>query len=203
MRTFSPARLQSLRDRARRPATLPADVSDGWVRSAADPMELLPLFKPLRLRHGYVLRAYQRVSGADARSVVFAMPADAPLADYPPPAEHAERKFTRYLEGDGSPKSYAMASILTRELLECGAVRHGCWWGLEKLIGETEALYWTWMEESPCPPTVRTDGGSVSVTFCTYTAAGPERITKYTDTYELGQYTFVTDGAVIAMRRVV
>ena len=177
VKTYSPSPIEAARLRAR---VLPHET---------DPARLFAFFKPLRLEQGCVLRAYRYVSGEDSHGTVCAVT-----------PEGEDRRFTKYIRGNGSPRSYLLASILTRELLEFGANRHGRWWSLERLIDCPPAGDWKWTEEPPrtWSPVVQVTATIVTVTFHTHSTAELERIITYTDTYERGQYSFVTDGAVIA-----
>ena len=129
----------------------------GWRKSKADPMRLLAVFPPLRMKTGHVLRAYQYMHGGNGNGMVWAMPAAAPfpepadcssvnlgmiLDDVPKPAGAVEPM--PLIEGDGTPWSYLCASLLARELLEFGAYWHGSSWGDHRLVGRAP-----WVEPWP------------------------------------------------------
>lgn len=197
-KTFSAVALE----RRRRSITVsPGIGSQGWNKSTADPMLLLNAYKPLRIRSGYVLRAYQYISGEDGNGVIYAMPSDSAFPEppecesagarflHPPLPRHADRSFMSYIEGGDSVRSYMLASILARELLEFGARRHGCSWSLERLIpGDLDV-------QLP-PPAVELDQNGVKVLFSTCDNRG--RVVQYTDTYEFDRYTFRMDAMVVA-----
>jgi hypothetical protein len=152
------------------------------------------------MKAGYVLRAYRYISGEDGNAVVYVMPSDSPFPEpehcelasnaflRPPVPEHADRAVMRYIEGPVSLRSYLLASVLARELLEFGARRHGCSWSLERIL------------ETAGPdlqgPTVELSGAEATVTFCTRTGQG--RVVQYTDRYQAGAYTFHMDAIVVA-----
>lgn len=124
----------------------------GWSKVAVNPMDLLAVFEPLRIKEGYLLRAYQLRAGGDGNGVVWAMPAD---ASFPEPEEcnrqhnmvpvpgvvigaprppDALDDFMSVIEGDGSPWSYLCASLFRRETLELGARWHGVSWGARTIL---------------------------------------------------------------------
>ncbi len=113
---------------------------EGWSKSRYDPNRLLEMFQPLRLRQGYVLRAYLYREHGNGNGVVWAMPEDAEfpepkdcpilethLLKAPKPSEALDDAMEA-IEGDGSPWSYLGASLLRREFREFGAAWHGCRW---------------------------------------------------------------------------
>ena len=88
---------------------------DGWSKSSINPIDVLAVFEPLRIKDGYILRAYQHREGNDGHGVVWAMPVD---ADFPAPGNAqltenvlfgspkpptALEDFMEVIEGDDSP----------------------------------------------------------------------------------------------------
>jgi len=144
--TFPAKKIAQLRRRASTAAELPDEVPEGWSKSAIDPMAVLALFKPLRIKDGYVLRAYQFRSGGNGNGFVWAMPVDAEFPDpeecprqkgvflAPPKPPLALDNVMDAIDGDGSPWSYMCASILARELAEFGAMWHGCDWNTHRIL---------------------------------------------------------------------
>jgi hypothetical protein len=141
-------------------------------------MKLLAVFEPLRIKDGFVLRAYQYREGGNGNGVVWAMPLDTtfPNPDYclrledrflaPPKPTAAVDDVMEVIEGDGSPWSYLCASLLGREIYEFGAMWHGCSWGTHKILGKNpwaankpskrtwedmlgDRAKWTWQESEP------------------------------------------------------
>ena len=82
--TFKAKKISQLRRRASKAAELPDDVPSGWSRSNVDPMGVLDVFKPLQLKDGFVLKAYQFREGGNGNGFVWAMPTD---ADFPDPED--------------------------------------------------------------------------------------------------------------------
>jgi hypothetical protein len=154
MNSFSIIRVNRLRRAAERarevlwPRDRPTDsFTSGWFRSSVDPEKLLGVFKALRLKEGFGLRAYEFRGDMGGNGVIWAVPVDAPvlepdecpklegvfLGDPKPPGAV---ELMSVIEGDGSPWSYFSASILAREAVEFGAVWHGRSWSSHTILGK-------------------------------------------------------------------
>jgi hypothetical protein len=217
--------LEKIRDLCRAAAKLSEPVEgqsepQGWSKSRVDPARLVEIFKPLRVRKGFVLRAYVFREEANGNGVVWAMPEEAEfpapqdcpaleshMLKAPKPSEALDDAMEA-IEGDGSAWSYMAASLLRRELLEFGALWHGCNWRTHVVLGDdpwkagqatesdpTErpasgAEQWKWFEPRPTQwsPQVRVEGDRVSVVFYTYSGLGKEAVYRHTDTYRAGKY---------------
>jgi len=119
---------------------------------------VVKFFEPLRIKPGYVLRAYVFHENGNANGVVWALPQDAPFPapDAVPVLEQhlfkapkpwdAIDDFMDAIEGNGSSWSYLAASILRRELNEFGASWHGIQWGSHCIL-ETDP----WRQPNPNP----------------------------------------------------
>jgi len=212
--------LNALRRRAQRAALPPVHGPDGWSVSPIDPMRVLSVFDTLGIRPGYVLRGYQYRTGDDGNGMVWAMPLSEPLPppeSYPRLPEHlldapkppaALDNVMEAIVGDGSPLSYACASVLARELAEFAARWHGTSWGAERILGglprpdtsrevgsrSPTDSYWTWRQPKPVrwPPQVTVTCERVDVTFHVLRIVGTECITRITDSFRVGHYTFTT-----------
>ena len=146
--TFTAKKLTQLRRRASKAAQLPEDVPSGWSKSAVDPMAVLGIFKSLRIKEGYLLRAYQFREGGNGNGFVWAVPVDGEFPDpedcprlegaflEPPQPPDALGDFMDAIDGDGSPWSYMCASLLARELAEFGAMWHGCDWDTHYVLDD-------------------------------------------------------------------
>jgi hypothetical protein len=181
-------------------------------------MPLLAAFNPLRLKVGFVLRAYHFRSGGNGNGLLFAAPTDAPflnptqcdrdLAKFakPPIPPSAVSDLMSVIEGDGSPWSYLCASIFAREAAEFGALWHGCTWSDHWIIDAQPAKdeeppeTWQWFEAEPQEwrPTVTTGADRITVTFHTYSGQGGSHITRRVDTYQPDSYCFEADSVVLA-----
>jgi len=155
---FPAAKIRVLREAAAKVVQSPLEGPEGWAKCAIDPQKLLEPFKPLRLRSGLVLRAYQFKEEGNGNGVVWAMPAD---AEFPEPKDcptlenhllKAPKPFEALddvmeaIEGDGTPWSYLAASLLRREFSDFGAIWHGTNWALHFVHDEDP-----WMADPPKP----------------------------------------------------
>jgi hypothetical protein len=216
--SFSSAQVNALRDAASDASELPRDIADGWIRSSVDPMNVLAAFDALRIRPGFVLRAYVFTEGDNGNGIVWAMPVSADFPDPaqcsrlenrfldPPKPDGALDNYMDAIEGDGTPWSYLSASILARELGEFGARWHGCNWGTHTILGaspwedasglklDEPAAAWTWKEKMPTDwlPTVTVRADRVGVRFYTFTGFHQEAIVRHTDSYKAGCYGFTS-----------
>ena len=149
---FSIAKIRKLREEAVKVTQVLQDGPNGWSKSAVDPNKVLELFKPLRLRKGYVLRAYQYKEEGNGNGVVWAMPVDTEfpepkdcpilenhLLKAPQPSEALD-DVMEAIEGDGTPWSYLAASLLRREMSEFGAAWHGVHWSLHFVLDEDPGM---------------------------------------------------------------
>ncbi len=148
----SAAKIKELRQKVVE-LTLPGEDDDpepeGWSKSWHDPLKVVELFRPLRVKKDHVLRAYLHREGGNGFGVVWALPAD---AEYPDPKDcpRLEHHYLRLpkpwnalddtmeaIEGDDSAWSYLAASLLRRELGEFGALWHGIKWGTHTLLDDS------------------------------------------------------------------
>jgi len=147
LKTFPANRIAELRSRASRAAQTPEDCPEDWSISTVDPMNVLAVFRSLRIKDGFVLRAYQFRDGGNGNGFVWAMPVGAAFPDPeecprledtflgPPKPPAALDNVMDAIDGDGTPWSYMCASILARELSDFGAMWHGCCWGTHTVLG--------------------------------------------------------------------
>lgn len=237
---FTVARIEGLRRRAAkasRPdptaiAALPPEIQrkvpsdlqpdafgpQGWSKSNIDPMQVLRMFKALRMREGYVLRAYQYRAGDNGNGFVWAMPADAPFPEPdqctrsaggfldPPRPEHTLDDTMEAIDGDATAWSYMSASMLARALGELGAIWHGCDWSTHDLIDgdprrKWKALDWQWERRAPnhWQPRVVQSASRTTVTFHTVSGLAQWTIYRHVDTYPGRGYTFTTKSTVLAI----
>jgi hypothetical protein len=119
-----------------------ADKPSGWIKSKTDPKNILDFFAPeLGLKEGFVLRAYRSLSRLGNEGRVYAMPKN---SHFPEPSEcmvdnvprppEALEDVMLAIEGDGTPQSYLLASVLAREMAGFGAVWHGVNWSEKQII---------------------------------------------------------------------
>jgi hypothetical protein len=218
---YSAKEIEILRHRASAQQVNPDKYPNGWSKSKIDPMKVLDAFSSLKIKKGFMLRAYQYVSNGNGNGVVWAMPEDSP---FPEPNECPKLKDTEIecprpsaalddvmeaVEGDGSEFSYVSASLFAREISEFGAFWHGCSWSSHTIIDEKspsdeftfeEIDNWDWSEEKPKEwrPSATKVSHNILVNFYTYTGLVPAGIVCHTDTFSLDSYCFISDHRMIA-----
>jgi hypothetical protein len=143
---FTAEQIRAWRSRLDELAELPESTPSGWSKSRVDPAKLLTVFPDLKVRQGYVLRAYQFKEDGNANGFVWALPADAayPAPDEcpkleshalnPPKPFDALDDLMEAIAGDDSIDSYLHASLLKRQFREFGAAWHGVQWGTHFVI---------------------------------------------------------------------
>jgi hypothetical protein len=213
---YSAKELEVFRSKASAQQANPDEYPNGWSKSKIDPMKVIEAFSSLKIKKGFVLRAYQYISGCNGNGVVWAMPEDSifpepdkchnlekTALECPRPQEALE-DIMEVVEGDGSDLSYIAASLFAREISEFGAIWHGCSWSSHHIIDDQfssdeftleEMDDWDWSEEKPREwrPSVTKTNHNVIVNFYTYTGLAPAGIVRNTDTYAIGSYRFTSD----------
>ena len=146
MTVFPISKINALRKKAEQASKPSEDAPPGWAKSRLDPMKLLAVFKALRIKPGFVLRAYQFTEGGNGNGIIWAMAADAPFPE-PDECQKLEDRFLQpprppcafdnlldAIDGDGTPWSFMSASLFAREAAEFGAMWHGCDWSTHKVL---------------------------------------------------------------------
>ena len=150
---FPAAELEAVRNTTPGEWHGPDDTRYGGIwKSTVDPMQVLAGFTSLRVRDGYVLRAYVSRTTFDSRVWVFAMPADRPFPgpnvrvtnvgpitrtfDYtgsviPPEGDEA---IMAYIESDGSPRSYLEAMVFEHEVTSFAEYSHSLNWSSRTIL---------------------------------------------------------------------
>jgi len=188
-----------------------------WRKSELNPTTLVDYFGSLRLKPGYVLRAYERHVAPDSWGIVWAVPANSPFPEprvngngKPVKPDGALDNVMEAIEGDGSPYSYLCASVLARELeqfatlspesewLNCFVLDGDPWSGTNgvahTLKGQgftRERDSWKWIGQQPgiWRPSVFMSERSVTVVFHAFSGVGRQRIITFEDRYLRGSYT--------------
>jgi hypothetical protein len=210
--TFPASKVKQVREQAQKAIDLGQPTHKGWAKSGADPMKLLPAFAPLRIKEGFVLRAYQFCEGGNGNGIVWAMPANAEFPD-PEKCPKVKDRFheapkppaalddvMEVVQGDDSPWSYLAASLLQRELKEFGAMWHGTNWNTHRVLGENplkadsgegrvivdrpsgKPEEWKWVEREPRQWNPQVRTEKDSVTVTFYTYSGHQKQTIYRHT---------------------
>jgi hypothetical protein len=145
---FSAAKLEDIRKKSRKVTQIldPTNIPEGWSKSTLDPQKLLGFFKQLKLREGFVLRAYQFNEEQNGESVIWALPVD---AEFPEPADCPRLENTgnktpkpfdalddvmQAVTGDDSAASYLAASVFRREMQSLGVLWHGMKWNTHTIL---------------------------------------------------------------------
>jgi hypothetical protein len=194
----------------------------GWHRAPYTPGRLLAVFSRLALRAGFRLAAYQFLEGGNGNGFAVVVPADRALPEPPPGLtlwsfragrvealpDWVRPDVLRFVEGDGTLRSYFEASLFARELDELGALWHGASWSTHTLITSRHQLDrrslrlqepWRWVDTEPeeWRPTVTRSAGGVRVRFYSHTALGQEVLLEHRDTFRRG-YEYTADDRAIA-----
>jgi hypothetical protein len=225
---FAAAKVDELRTEAGKLLNPPEKVPDGWSKSTVDPMKVVLAFKPLHVKKGYTLRAYQFREDLGTNAFVWAMPEKAIFPEpakcrqavkrlgflYGPKPPQALENVMEAIEGDGSAWSFLCASILQRELDEFGASWHGLSWSTHEVLDRNpwksgKAKRWAmlgkdtkWIALEPEPkewqPQVQIGKDKVTVTFYTYSGHHRQTIYRHVDTYKPGTYYLQSERKEIA-----
>jgi len=235
MDAFGIIRVTRLRNAAARARQVPDEEFPGswddvdeftgsWSRSSVDPEKFLGVFKALRLKEGFGLRAYEFRQGGNGNGVIWAVPVDAPVLEpdecprldkgfLQPPKPPGAVPLMSVIEGDDSPWSYLSASILGREAAEFGAVWHGSSWTEARILGKppwdmasldaSPSEVWEWQDAVPDPwcPTYTEQDATKVIALHVYTCLEMERIYRATDTYQSGRYECETKVEVLSIGR--
>ncbi|WP_274649041.1 hypothetical protein [Paenibacillus humicola] len=214
---FSVKKINQLRRKAERICEPVNDMlleEQKWTFINFEPVNLLKLFSSLKLKEGFVLKAYLYRTNGNGNGRIFAYPAvaahhlDHYSAEnnffYKKP-ELALENLMDAIDGDGSPWSYLSASLFAREAAEFGALWHGVNWGNHRIIekdptGTDEALMvpapdaeWQWLQARPKSwlPLVIQKPGKVTVKFYSHSEYITESIYEHTVIYQPFNYTAV------------
>ena len=146
---FTAEQIRTWRTQLAEWAAMPESAPEGWSKSRHNPEKLLTLFPELKVRQGYVLRAYQFRAEGNGNGFVWALPVDAEFPEpdecprlqghflKPPKPLDALDDLMEAIEGDDSPMSYLQASILRREWGDFGAGWHGIDWGTHTVLDDS------------------------------------------------------------------
>jgi hypothetical protein len=193
----------------------PSKLLGRWLISTVNPAAALLKLPGLRLKPGFRLVSYLYRAETDGAGVVWAIPeafgttaqlekvmvAAGDLAQ-PPKPESALLDFMQAVEGDRSPQSFIVASVLRRELQEIGALGQHRNWSYHRLIDTppTQAK-WRWRTEPPqdLSPKVRLLPDQAAVEFFTCRVTAPVALFRHIDQYPLGQYKASSMDRVVAI----
>lgn len=190
-------------------------VQDQWFISTVNPGACLLKLPGLKLMPDYRLVSYLYRHENSGVGIVWAVPEELSttaqleralvnsksITQIPRP-EGAMAHFMEALEGDRSPVSFVIASIVRRELQEFGATGDRRNWGLHTLIDQVDPQHWQWRVDQPqdLSPKVRVlPDGRAAVEFFTYRAGTPKTLYRHLDQYPLGVYKAATLDKALAI----
>ncbi|NJO42987.1 MAG: hypothetical protein HC769_15285 [Cyanobacteria bacterium CRU_2_1] len=191
-----------------------------WFLSTVNPAAALIKLPGLRLKPALRLVSYLYRAEKDGVGLVFAVPealsttaqlekalVESGNLSQPPRPEGALASFMEAIEGDRSPASFMIASLLRRELQDFGALGQQCNWSHHRLIDAVPPqAQWQWKVEQPpkdFSPKVRVlPDGQAAVEFFTCRVINPVSIYRHLDQYPMGQYRASSlDRAIAVIQR--
>ncbi|MBD1911706.1 MULTISPECIES: hypothetical protein [unclassified Leptolyngbya] len=182
----------------------PATVQDEWFVSTVNPGACFLKLPGLQMKPDYRLVSYLFRSQGQGVGVVWAVPeaystmtilekalTGKQTMAQPPKPEKALEHFMEAVEGDRTPASFLMASILRRELEEFGAMGDRKKWGQHELIDAAPAANWNWRTAQPKDlwPKVKVfDDGQAAVEFFSCRYSKPRMLYRHLDQYSPSTY---------------
>lgn len=191
------------------------NIKGKWFISSMNPGAALMKLPGVGLKPGIRLVTYLHRSGADGVGVTWALPEvmsttalleqalDSQCdAQRPPKPEAALSNVMEVFEGDRSPLSFVIASLLRRELQEFGSVGKFCNWTHHRLIDAVpNQVKWEWRVKQPpqdlSPKVLVYPDHKVAIEFFTCRVTAPVAIFQHVDQYPPNQYVAaITDRAI-------
>lgn len=190
------------------PDALPMSTTntDGWAISTINPSDVLLKLPGLMLKPRIRLVAFVYRAQEEGNGIVWAVPEEfsttthlehalalATDMNHPPHPVEALSDFMEAIEGDRTPASFVIASLLRRELLEFGALGPYRSWSYHRLIDVVpDALTAHWESDYPSnlvPKVSLLPDGRAAVEFFTCRVKPPVAICRHIDQYLADQYT--------------
>jgi hypothetical protein len=185
--------------------TLAPNTEGRWFISSTNPGTALLKLRGLKLKPDLRMVSYLHRMGADGVGVTWAVPemlsataqlekalTDSGDRTQPPHPSGALADVMEAVDGDYSPGSFMVASILQRELKEFGAMGKFCNWKHHRLIETLPAqVSWEWKIEAPkdlSPKLKVFPDSKVAIEFFTCRVVAPIAIYQHIDQYPQGQY---------------
>lgn len=183
----------------------PAAHPPQWFISTVNPAAPLMKLPGLKLKPELRLVSYLYRTEQSGVGLVWAIPealsttahlekalaASSSISQFPKP-EGALSHFMEAVEGDRSPASYLVASLLRRELQEFGATGDRSNWSYHVLLDAVPTNQrWQWRVDIPkdLAPKVRVfPDGRAAVEFFTCRTTQPKTLYRHLDQYPAGQY---------------
>jgi hypothetical protein len=177
-----------------------------WFVSTVNPAAALLKMPGLQVKPGWRLTGYLYRMDKDGVGLIFAVPEalsttaqlEKALAAsgnifQPPKPDGALSHMMDAIEGDRSPLSFMIASILRREFQEFGALAQRRNWSYHRLIETVPSqVQWQWQTDQPrdLSPKVKVlPNGQAGVEFFTCRVNKPFTIFRHLDQYPANQYS--------------
>lgn len=189
--------------------------TDGkWFISSVNPGAALSKLPGLKLKPNTRLVGYLHRTQTDGRGIIWALPESLSTTSHlekvlsatqqPPRPDGAYADVMEAIEGDHSPASYLIASILRREFQEFGAKGKACRWSHHRLIQTLPPqLTWQWQvaaSKDLSPKVLITpEAKKVAIEFFTCRTVAPVAIYQHIDQYPLEQYKATPMDRVVAV----
>lgn len=188
-----------------------------WFVSTVNPGTTLLKLPGLRLKPELRLVSYLYRSEEDGAGLIVAVPKFLSTTAYlekalqqssslshPPKPAQALSHFMQAVEGDRSPLSFVVASIVRREFQEFGAMGKRCNWSHHRLINAIPPqAKCQWRLEHPpkdlSPKAKISSDGQAAVEFFSYRSGSTIVLYRHFDQYMAGQYTSTSLDKAIAI----
>lgn len=187
-----------------------------WFVSAVDPGAALLKLPGLRLKPQFRLVCYLNRTANEGMGITWAVPEQLSTTaqleealekgcdrEHPPQPAGALKDILEAVDGDYSPASYLVASILRRELKEFGALGKSCSWSHHRLIPALPSqANWEWRTkpvQDLSPKVYVMPDNRVVIEFFTCRVVAPVAVYQHIDQYTLKTYRSSTADRVVAV----
>ncbi|WP_253188121.1 hypothetical protein [Leptolyngbya sp. 'hensonii'] len=195
--------------------TVPTPNTAGrWFISVVNPAAALTRLPTLKLKPGIRFVCYLNRIQDGGVGAIYAVPEEMSTTaqletalfqsgdrQHPPQPQGSFMDFMDALDGDFSPASFMIASILRRELQEMGSLGDQRNWSHHHLVDTIPPqVQWKWRTEPPqdlAPKVLLLPDGRAAVEFFTCRVAAPVAIYRYVDQYPARSYTARCGGQAI------
>lgn len=183
-----------------------SNTAGSWFISTVNPGSVFSKLPGLKMKSGWRLVSYLYRQEHNGVGIIWAVPeamsttaelenalVDSSDEITPPQPAAALADFMEAIEGDRSPISFMIASVLRRELEEFGRLGKHCQWSNHRLIDEVPTqVKWQWKSSTvPKNLSVKVQvlpEGKVAVEFFTLQVTKPVVICRHLDQYPASGY---------------
>lgn len=194
-----------------------SNTARSWFISTVNPGSVFSKLPGLKLKSGWRLVSYLYRQQDNGVGITWAVPEalsttaelENALVDSgddlnPPHPVGALPNFMEALEGDRSPRSFLIASLLRRELEEFGCLGKNCQWSNHRLIDQAPVqVKWQWKTSTApkdlYPKVLVLADGKVAVEFFTLQVIKPVVIYRHLDRYPASGYNAQKVDKAVAM----